>query len=122
MKYETGNSVVVYGSESAYVGTADEDIFAELLGHPDVRLLSADDLQQIDPLPGLPVTWESLEGQIPGRNGQHRLRRQVVGLGDLISAITRRARIPECGSCGRRRKGLNRITVWGWWRNRPAQA
>lgn len=122
VKYEIGNSVVVYGTGSAYVGTAEEDVVTELLGHPDVRLLSADDLQRIDPLPGLPLTWESLERQIPGHNSQNHLHRQVVGLGDLISAITRRARIPECGSCARRRKGLNRITVWGWWRNRPVPA
>ncbi|MGY3680404.1 hypothetical protein [Streptomyces sp. TE33382] len=121
VKYGIGNSVVVYGIDSAYVGCADETIVAELLRYPDVRPLNADDLRRIDPLPGLPLTWESLEAQIPGQSGQHHLRDGVIGLGDLISSITRRARIPECGACTRRRKGLNRITVWGWWRARPAE-
>lgn len=122
VKYGIGNSVVVYGIDSAYVGCADEVTIAELLRNPDVRLLSADDLRRIVPFPGLPLTWESLEAQIPGQSGKHRLGGGVIGLGDLISSITRRAGIPECGSCTRRRKGLNRITVWGWWRARPVEA
>lgn len=122
VKYETGNAVIVYGSESAYVGTADADTVKVLASHPDVRLLSPDDLRRIDPFPGLPLTWESLETQFPGRDGHHHRNRGAIGLGDVISAITHRARIPECGSCARRRSGLNRITVWGWWRERPAHA
>lgn len=121
-KYGTGNAVVVYGTDSAYVGTADAETVRTLTSHPDVRLLSPDDLRTIEPFPGLPLTWESLENQVPGRGGHHHRRGRAIGLGDVISAITRRAGIPECGGCARRRTGLNRIVVWGWWRERPAHA
>ncbi|MFF9480632.1 hypothetical protein [Streptomyces sp. NPDC014733] len=93
----------------------------QLLAHPDVRELSPSERERIQPVPGLPLTWEGLEGQIP-EAGARRSRRHPVGLGDAIAALTRRARIQECGSCARRRRGLNRITVWGWWRTHPDRA
>ncbi|GAA3162789.1 MULTISPECIES: hypothetical protein [Streptomyces] len=120
-KYEVGNAVLVHGTHTAYVGIADQRMTAQLLAHPDVRELSPVEREKIQPLPGLPVTWESLESQIPDMAAQA-IRRRPVGLGDAIAALTRRARIQECGSCARRRRGLNRITIWGWWRSRPDRA
>ncbi|MFE2477062.1 hypothetical protein [Streptomyces sp. NPDC001194] len=121
-KYEVGSAVVVYGEGSAYVALADEALAAALLAHGDVQLLTAERRGRIQPVPGLPMTWEQLEAQVSalgaGRHPSHR----SVGLGDVVASITRRVRIPECGGCARRRRGLNRITVWGWWRDRPAQA
>ncbi|GAA0375237.1 hypothetical protein Acor_67380 [Acrocarpospora corrugata] len=119
-KYEVGRAVVVYRNESAYVGLTDGPMITELLAHPDVRSLSAGDLRKSPPIPGLPMTWEGLANQIPTLGVSHPYRR-AVGLGDVIAAITRRARIPECGSCSQRRNWLNQIPVWGWWRSRPPQ-
>ncbi|MEW2417848.1 hypothetical protein AB0953_29610 [Streptomyces sp. NPDC046866] len=121
-KYEVGSAVVVYGEGSAYVGLADEALASVLLAQEDVHLLTAERRSQIQPVPGLPMTWEQLEDQVSALGAGHHLHRRSIGLGDLIAAITRQVRISECGSCARRRHGLNRIRVWGWWRDRPAQA
>jgi hypothetical protein len=120
LKYDAPNAVIVHGRGTAYVGLADDAVAERLLAHPDVEILSAAERKLMEPLPGLPVTWESLENQITSLGKGHR-RKSAVGLGDVISALTRRARIPECGGCARRRTGLNRITVWGWWRARKVQ-
>ncbi|MFJ8697065.1 hypothetical protein [Streptomyces roseolilacinus] len=117
LKYEVPDAVVVRGSGTAYVGITDEQAARRLLAHPDVETLSAEEKRRVELVPGTPVPWESLEQQILSLGTDHR-RGGAVGLGDLVSALTRRARIPECGGCARRRKGLNRITVWGWWRER----
>jgi hypothetical protein len=42
-----------------------------------------------------------------------------LGLGDLVSRLTHRVGIAECGGCRRRRSLLNRLVVWGWWRRPP---
>ncbi|MEV5885273.1 hypothetical protein AB0L74_21505 [Streptomyces sp. NPDC052020] len=117
LKYEAPEGVVVRDRGTAYVGTIDEEAAQRLLAHPDVEILSAEEKRRVELVPGMPVPWESLERQILSLGTDH-WRRGVIGLGDVVSALTRRARIPECGGCARRRKGLNRITVWGWWRNR----
>ncbi|MCP2163922.1 hypothetical protein [Goodfellowiella coeruleoviolacea] len=120
IKYDVGNAVVVHGDNRAYVGLADRRAVRRLLARPDVRKLSDVDLATVQPVPGLPVSWSDLAAQVPGLGRPH-ARFRVLGLGDAIAVLTRRARIPECGACARRRKALNRITVWGWWRRRPTQ-
>jgi hypothetical protein len=117
LKYEAPEGVVVRDRGTAYVGTIDEKAAERLLAHPDVEILSAERKRRVELVPGMPVPWESLEHQVLSLGTDHG-RRRVIGLGDVISALTRRARIPECGGCARRRKGLNRITVWGWWHTR----
>lgn len=120
LKYDVPNAVIVHGRRIAYVGLADNKVAERLLAHPDVEILSAGERRRTEPLPGMPMTWEMLESQIP-LLGTGSRQKGAVGLGDVISALTRRARIPECGSCARRRTGLNRITVWGWWRTQKLQ-
>ncbi|MFE9724333.1 hypothetical protein ACFYQ5_12275 [Streptomyces sp. NPDC005794] len=120
VKYEVPNAVIVRGLRTAYVGIADNKVAEQLLAYPDVETLGAEERMRTEPLPGTPMTWEMLESQIPLLGAGHR-HQAAVGLGDVISALTRKARIPECGSCARRRTGLNRITVWGWWRTRKLQ-
>jgi hypothetical protein len=119
VKYDTGSSVVVYRDSSAYVGLADHHVITRLLTYPDVRELSAEDLELIQPMPGLPVTWTSLSKQVSNL-GYHHSHHHTIGLGDLVTKLTRRIGIPECRSCARRRSFLNGLTVWGWWR-RPAE-
>ncbi|SEC96199.1 hypothetical protein SAMN05216532_2942 [Streptomyces sp. 2231.1] len=114
-KYDVGNAVVMLGETTAYVALADPKAANELLQHPDVQRLTANDLKTIES--GGPLSWEALERQAESLN--HRgVGRGPVGLGDLISSLTRKARVRECSGCARRRRGLNRITVWGWWRAR----
>ncbi|MFH9400590.1 hypothetical protein [Streptomyces sp. NPDC017638] len=116
LKYDVPNAVVVRDSRLAYVGITDGDVAEQLLAHADVKILSSEEKSLIELVPGVPVPWESLERQMPELGTGHR-RKGAVGLGDLVSALTRRASIPECRSCARRRKGLNRIIIWGWWRD-----
>ncbi|MER6261962.1 hypothetical protein ACFV2Z_02565 [Streptomyces sp. NPDC059688] len=113
-KYDVGNAVVMLSETTAYVALADPKAANELLQHPDVQRLTANNLKTIQP--GGPLSWEALERQAEALN--HRgVGRGPVGLGDLISSLTRKARIHECSGCARRRRGLNRIPVWGWWRS-----
>lgn len=117
LKYDAPNTLVLPVDGTAYVGIADEEAAERLLSHPDVTTLGKAERSRIEPVPGVPVTWESLEAQIPSLGTIHG-GKKAVGLGDVISALTRRVRMHECGSCRRRKRGLNRITVWGWWRDR----
>jgi hypothetical protein len=114
-KYQVGDAVVVYRDELAYVGLADQRAAEELLAHPDVRALSAREMERVQPIPGLSLTWASLENQVV-HLGKHPSRRHPLGLGDAIALVARRFRIPECGSCAQRHGRLNKITIWGWWR------
>ncbi|GAA2603442.1 hypothetical protein [Streptomyces tubercidicus] len=117
-KYSVGRAVVVLDNESAYVGLLERTAAAALLAHEDVRELSRGDMERIRP--EIPLSWETLEQQVL-QLSDPRPRPHALGLGDAIAALTRRARIRECGSCAQRRKGLNRIIIWGWWRRRRIQ-
>ncbi|MEU1935052.1 hypothetical protein ACH49O_19085 [Streptomyces coeruleorubidus] len=117
-KYNVGRAVVMLGDESAYVGLLDRTAAAALLAHEDVRELNRDDMARIQS--EIPVSWEALEQQAI-QLADPRPHRHALGLGDAIAALTRRAHIRECVSCTHRRKNLNRITIWGWWRRRRIQ-
>ncbi len=43
-----------------------------------------------------------------------------VGLGDVVSKVTKAVGIKECGGCKRRRKALNRLLKFGGKRGRKA--
>ncbi len=47
----------------------------------------------------------------------HDGKSRPVGLGDVVSWLTRRAGIAECSACQQRKRWLNRIPIWGWWRS-----
>lgn len=104
-KYPVDTSaLLVYRGPRVYVsftGRADR----RTTGHPDVRRLTPAEARAFEesfpfPLPS-PGAWQT--------GGPLRL-------GDLVSRVTRRAGITECGGCQRRRSLLNRFVVWGWWR------
>lgn len=44
-------------------------------------------------------------------------KNRSVGLGDVVAWLTRRAGVAECRACQQRKRWLNGITVWGWWRS-----
>ncbi|MFJ9798212.1 hypothetical protein [Streptomyces sp. NPDC101145] len=115
-KYEVGDAVVVYNNESAYVGLGDRRAAEALLVHQDVRALGVREVDRTKPVPGLSLTLSELEHQV-GRLREQSSSRHATGLGDAIAFLTRRLGIRECGSCARRHKTLNRVRLWGWWRD-----
>lgn len=102
-----GNALVIYRGESAYVAFDDETDRDELAHHSDVHVLTDSEGREFEeslPFPVSPPT--------PRRN-------RVIGLGDVISWLTRRIGIAECSGCGARRGRLNKIVLWGWAKPKP---
>jgi hypothetical protein len=101
-----GNALVIYRGETAYVSFEHERAPDELAHHPDVRVLADGEGREFEeslPFPILPPT----------------VRRRGIGLGDMISWLTGRIGIEECAGCRRRKRQLNRVSVWGWWARGP---
>ncbi|GHH94065.1 hypothetical protein [Streptomyces capillispiralis] len=114
-KYEVGDAVVVYSNDSAYVGLGDRRAAEALLVHQDVRALGDREVDRTKPVPGLSLTLGELEHQV-GRLRKRSASRHATGLGDAIAFLTRRLGVRECGSCARRHRNMNRVRIWGWWR------
>ena len=99
-KYEPeANAFVVHRGNQAYVSLDDETAAAALARHPDVHVLAEDEVLAFEadlPFPMPPAAP------------------RTVGLGDVISRLTRTLGIRECGDCRRRRERFNKITVWRW--------
>jgi hypothetical protein len=103
LKYDLeANAFVIYRGEKAFATFEDEAVPEQLLHHSDVRVLSDDEGRRF-------------EETLPAPMGPPERRPRRTGLGDLISWLTIRVGIRECAGCGRRRKRLNKIAVWGWW-------
>ena len=97
-----GNALVLYRGAEAYVALEDRAVRDELVRHDDVRLLTDSEalaFEQSLPFPIAPVDrWD-----------------RRIGLGDVVSWLTRQLGISECTGCRRRKRRLNRVVVWRWW-------
>lgn len=102
-KYELeADALVIYRGDAVFVALQDEAVQENLVRHVDVRALSDEEGREFEA--SLPVPLAPPE-RPTGR----------IGLGDLVSWFARRVGIRECAGCRKRRRGLNRIPVWGWW-------
>jgi hypothetical protein len=99
------DALVVYRADSAFVALNDQQVRDELAGHSDVRVLS--ERERVEFEQSLPFQGPLIVGT-PSQVGRS------VGLGDIVSSLTRRLGIRECSGCGKRKSRLNSITVWRW--------
>jgi len=104
-----GSGLVIYRGSKAYALLTEVSVHNELLEHSDVRLLNQDEVRQFENHLPFPVT------DFQSANGTRELR-----LGDLLHLLTKRAGISECGACRQRRRILNRVVIWGWWKQSEA--
>jgi hypothetical protein len=99
----SGSGLVVYRGSKAYVSFENASAKNELIRHPDVRALTLGEARRLED--GLPFPLsQSLSGG------------SEVRLGDLVHQLTKRVGIAECGACRKRRRILNRVVIWAWWR------
>src|SRR5262249_2979714 len=84
---------------------AQEDVLKEV----DCRRLTPAEGHVFEESLPVPIPPQLFSEQLPKGGGP-------VGLGDFISWLTRQAGVAECGACQQRKRWLNRIIVWGWWR------
>jgi hypothetical protein len=105
LKYPArGDALVIYRGAKAYLSSEDRSLREELLRHADVRTLSASESDEF-------------EGGLPfAAFGGFRHEDSAVRLGDAVHAITARLGIASCAGCRRRRRALNNVVIWGWWR------
>ncbi len=99
-----GSPFVVYKGTKAYAMVTDNSTQQPLLHYPDVRLLDPVEVNEFESTLRVPLPQP--DGREPGRQG----------LGEVIHWFTKMLGINECGSCQKRRRSLNRVIVWGWWR------
>lgn len=97
-------ALIIYRGPKAYLAFEDEAARASVMEHADVRLLP----------PAEGFEFEQNAGIGPFETRQE--RRRVTRLGDLVHRLAKRAGIAECADCRRRRRRLNKVIVWGWWR------
>jgi hypothetical protein len=101
------NAFLVYQGEKVYVRFPDDAAQPPGVDEADCRWLTHAEARALE---------ESLPFPVSAPFVHHHRGSQPVGLGDVVSRLTRKAGFEECSACGRRKKWLNRITVWGWWR------
>lgn len=102
-----GSALVVYHGSKAYVTfrNANDLRRSQLTQNPDVRLLTSDESLLFEANMPFPIPETRREN-----------RAGVRRLGDLVHKATAMVGISECDACRKRKRLLNRIVVWGWWR------
>lgn len=105
-----GNAFLMHKEGKVYVTFRDEVSQEAVLKEADCRRLTPAEGHTFEE--SLPVP---IPPQLFSQHPQNRSR--PAGLGDVVSWLTRRAGITECAACQQRKRWLNRIVVWGWWRS-----
>jgi len=95
-------ALLIYRGASVYVTYQGDAPRGDLTANPDVQLLTGAESHRFE---------ASLPFPLPAP-----VRPRGVRLGDVIHRITGRLGVAHCDSCQRRKRALNRIVVWGWWR------
>ena len=103
----TGNTVIVYSANRAYVAFENEQDIAAIQELPGVRRLTVADVRDLSQ--NLPFGLFSGKEEIQEEPN-------FIGLGDVISWITQKLGIHECEGCRRRKKWLNRVPIWPRWK------
>jgi hypothetical protein len=104
-----GRAFLMHKEGKVYVTFGDEGSQEDVLKEADCRRLTPAEGHAFEE--SLPVLIPRQLFSQPPRNG-----RRLAGLGDVVSWLTRLAGVTECGACQQRKRRLNRIVVWGWWR------
>jgi hypothetical protein len=117
-KYQVASrAVLVYREDKVYVHLGDETTRAAVKAHPDVRTLSATEIRELERTrPFIRLAADGALEPLDASWERQRAERSAVLLGDVIARLARAVGIAECGPCKRRRRRLNRIPLWGWWR------
>ena len=105
-----GEAFLVHHEGMIYAAVADRTVADMLAGRDDCRRLSEAEARAFES--GLPFA-------IPELLFSDELSPPVserIGLGNVVAAVTRWLGIATCEACSRRRRILNRIVVWRWWR------
>jgi hypothetical protein len=96
------SALLIYRDANVYVAYRDGGRGADVPAYSDVRLLTGAESHRFESSLPFPLPAPSR----PGR----------VRVGDLVHRVTQQIGIATCESCRKRRRVLNRIVVWGWWR------
>lgn len=106
------DAMLVYRGERVYVLLGNRVAMAQAHRHEDVRLMTPDESHVLEKRVPFPLTAAPLF--------HHNHGRPPLRLGDAIAYLAWRIGVAECAGCRRRRTSLNRLVIWGWWRNRGA--
>jgi hypothetical protein len=106
------DATLVYRGVNVYVSLAHSAARDQARRHADVRILSKAEGAALES--GLPFGPSQPAAAQASARAINVLG--PVGLGDAISSVTQRFGIGECHGCKARKRALNRIAVWGWWR------
>lgn len=99
------SAIVVYRGPKAYIAVEDEVAQQAATRYPDVHLLTPSEGRALEESLSLPPLGERYDS-----SGTRRL-------GDVLHRVITAAGVADCDGCRKRRQGLNRVIVWGWWRN-----
>ncbi len=110
------SALLLYRGEMVYVPTRDKAIQGKALRHPDVRLLSKDEVRDMEATLKFPISL--IDDAAFAAQKDLLSRHTQVRLGDLVAWSTHKFRLNECHACRMRRTWLNRVVIWGWWRPR----
>ena len=105
------NAFLVYRGQSVYAALEEDDVLDRIAQLPDVRRLAPHEAVQLEATFPRGVAVRSHEDARVGPYGVASQRGRV-GLGDVISWVTSRFRLQECGPCSQRKKLLNKVTIW----------
>jgi hypothetical protein len=102
------NAFLVHRGGKVYVMCPDQGAREATLRHADCRQLTPLEVTGLEEELPFPVT--------PDLVARPRRTARTLGLGDAVTWVTRKLGMAECDACRKRRRLLNRVAVWGWWR------
>jgi hypothetical protein len=102
-----GTAFLVHHEGNVYITFRDDVDYARTIRQSDCYQLTREEGRAFE---------ETLTFPLPDRLFPDRANVQRVGLGDVVAWVARTIGITECGQCQQRRRKLNRIIVWGWWK------
>lgn len=101
------NATLVHKDGKVYIDFEDESAREEAVKQPDCRRLTLAEGRELEETFPFPIAFPAYR-----RDNE----REPVGLGDVVAWMTHKLGIEECPGCQRRKKWLNRVVIWGWWK------
>jgi hypothetical protein len=98
-----GGAFLIHQGGKVYVMCRDQLARTDALEHADCRELSSDESRAFEETLPFPLA--------PALFADRHHTRGAVGLGDLVSWLTRKLGIAECSGCQRRKRWLNRAVL-----------
>lgn len=103
-------ALLVYREDKVYILVDEKHAVGQVEQHDDCHRLTPTETISFEESLPFPVSSEVFH------NGPAHRKKSLLGLGDIIAWVAQKAGIEECSGCRARKRRLNKLAVWRWWR------